>query len=85
MQLAYHHLQPFDIFAPIILHSVEPIPQPSVRSLDASGLSGRHAQRAMRFAEVEICEIERNRSLKVFLLLLKAFVRRVSRQCMRNV
>jgi len=35
--------------------------------LDAWGLSLSHAQRAVLFAEVVISEIERNRSLKVFL------------------
>lgn len=41
-------------------------------SFDASGLSGRHAQCAMRFAEVVISKIERNRSLKVFQLFAES-------------
>jgi hypothetical protein len=41
---------------------------------DASRLRGCHSDCAMRFAEVVIREIESDRSLKIFKLLLKAFV-----------
>jgi len=41
-------------------------------ALDASGHSWRHSQRAVRFAEVVIREIERNRSLKVFQFLAES-------------